>query len=178
MVFPPVPSWDALHPLIIHFPIVLLMVAPLWILGGALVAPRRARGMLVSALVLIALGTASVFVSIETGEAAGKLAQRTPEINAVLEQHEHLAERTRVAFTTLTVLFAAIVLVPVVFRREPTRFSTTVLPLAFLLLYLIGALMLVNTAHNGGRLVHQYGVTAMVAPSSPPDFRPAIKDDD
>ena len=38
--------------------------------------------------------------------------------------------------------------------------------LAFLVLYGTGALFLVNTAHQGGRLVHELGVRAPVAPSS------------
>ena len=33
---PPIPSWDGLHPLIIDFPIALLLVAPLLVLIGAL----------------------------------------------------------------------------------------------------------------------------------------------
>lgn len=168
MEFPPIPSWDGLHPLIIHFPIGLLLVAPLLVLIGALIAPRKARGMLMAALLLMVLGTASVFVAIETGEAAGKLAERTPEISAVLQHHEKLAERTSVVFSVLTVLFAAIVLIPILLRREPGRLSTTVFPLVFLVFYFAGALVLVNTAHNGGRLVHQFGVRAMVAPSPLP----------
>lgn len=168
MEFPPIPSWDGLHPLIIHFPIGLLLVVPALVLIGAAIAPRKARGMLMAALLLMVLGTASVFVAAETGEAAGKLAERTPEIRAVLGHHEKLAERTQVIFSVLTVLFAAVVLVPVMLRREPGRLSTTVFPLAFLVPYMLGALVLINTAHNGGRLVHQFGVRAMVAPSPLP----------
>lgn len=175
--FPPIPSWDGLHPLIIHFPIGLLLVAPLLVLIGAVVAPRRARGILVAALLLMVLGTTSVFVAVETGEAAGKLAERTLEVNAVLEHHEKLAERTQIVFSALTLLFAAIVLTPVLLRRHPSRVSTTVLPLAFLVFYLFGAVVLVNTAHNGGRLVHQFGVRAMVAPSPlPPASAPEAEE--
>ena len=28
---PPMPTWDAMHPLLIHFPIVLLLISPLFI---------------------------------------------------------------------------------------------------------------------------------------------------
>ena len=37
--FPAIPSWDALHPLIIHFPIALLLIAPIFIIVGAVLAP-------------------------------------------------------------------------------------------------------------------------------------------
>ncbi len=166
--FPPIPSWDALHPLIIHFPIGLLLVAPVFILVGAWLKPDRGRAYLIAALILMLLGTASVFVAVETGEAAGKLAERTPEINAVLEHHEKLAEATQVGFSVLTGIFAAILFIPRLLRRGPNRLVATLLPLVFLVFYGAGILLLTNTAHNGGRLVHEFGVKAMVAPSPLP----------
>ncbi len=165
---PPVPSWSGLHPLVIHFPIALLLVAPLFVFIGAIVPPRRSRGLFFAALVLMALGAVSVFVAAQSGEAAGKLAERTPEVNAILENHEHLAERTEIAFSIATVLFGALLLVPVLARRAPSRLTATILPLAFLALYLPAAALLMNTAHNGGRLVHEFGVRAIVAPSPLP----------
>ena len=47
---PPIPSWDGLHPLIIHFPIALLLVAPLLVLIGALLKPEKGRPVLYVAL--------------------------------------------------------------------------------------------------------------------------------
>lgn len=160
--FPPLPSWDGLHPLIVHFPIALLLVAPLFVLLGVVL--RRGRPFLWAALILMAIGTAGTFLAVSTGEAAGKLAERTPQINAVLEHHEQLAERTRVGFAVLTAIFAAI-LVPAFFRREPGRVVTVVLPLVFLVCYGGGVVLLANTAHNGGRLVHELGVQALIAPA-------------
>ncbi len=165
---PPIPSWDALHPLIIHFPIVLLLVAPLFMVIGAVLPPRKARAALAAALLLMLMGTASVFMAIETGEAAGKLAERTPEINAVLEHHQNLAERTRLVFSVLTGVFAVILLFPLALRRSPGRLATTVLPLVFVVIYGAATVLLVNTAHNGARLVHEYGVHAMLPPSPMP----------
>lgn len=158
---PPIPTWDGLHPLIIHFPIVLLMIAPLFVLIGAALAPQKARPFLIAAFILMVLGTGSTFFAVATGEAAGRLADRTPEINPVLQHHEELAERTRLSFTILTVVFAAILAIPLALRRE-SRTYTTLLPLVFLLFYSAAMLFLVNTAHNGGRLVHEFGVQALV----------------
>lgn len=166
---PPIPALDGLHPLVIHFPIALLFVAPLFILIGAVLQPRQARPLFYSALVLMVLGTASIFVAIESGEAAAKLADRTPEINRIIEHHEDLAETTRNAFSILTVVFAAVLFVPMAFKKELSRIASTVIPLAFLCFYVAGMAMVANTADQGGRLVHQYGVHAMIAPGAAPN---------
>ena len=163
--FPPIPTWDALHPLIIHFPIALLLIAPIFIVFGAALSPTRGRAYLIAAMVLLLVGTGSIFVAVETGEAAGKLAERVPGMEQVLENHQALAERTEAVFSALSVIFVALITVPWLLKRADTRMTTTILPLAFLVLYSAGALLLVNTAHNGGRLVHEFGIRAMVSPT-------------
>lgn len=163
---PPIPSWDGLHPLIIHFPIGLLLVAPVLILIGALIPQKHGRTMLYAALVLMVLGTISVFIAVQTGEAAGELADRTPEINAVIQHHEALAERTRIFFSTLTLLFAVMLFAPKFLNREPSRAIHIVLPIVFLFFYAGAAVLLADTAHQGGLLVHRYGVQAIVAPDT------------
>jgi len=170
---PPIPSWDALHPLIIHFPIALLLIVPIFIVVGAALQPAKGRSYLIAALILLLVGTAAVFVAVETGEAAGKLAERVPGMERVLETHESLAERTSAVFSVLSVIFVALLAVPRLLKKTDTRLTTTILPLAFLVLYGAGALLLVNTAHNGGRLVHEFGVRAMVA-SSPANATSAV----
>jgi uncharacterized membrane protein len=162
---PPLPSWDGLHPLIVHFPVALLMVAPLLVLL-ALVLRAHRRGLLLAALVLMVLGTASTWVAVSTGEAAGKLADRTPEVTAVISHHEELAESTRTVFTVLTLVFAAMVGAQALRRREVGEIATMVLAFLFLSVYGAGTLMLANTAHNGGRLVHELGVRSLM-PESP-----------
>ncbi|MBL8111635.1 MAG: hypothetical protein JNK60_02040 [Acidobacteria bacterium] len=164
--FPPIPSWDAMHPLIVHFPVALLLVVPLFlVLGGALELreARRGRPYLMAALVLLVLGTVATFVAIETGEAAGKVTERSAALSAVLERHESLAETTRTVFTVLSVTLAAILLVPRAFRRELPRAATVGLLAVFTLSYGAGAVLLANTAHNGGRLVHEMGSSPAMA---------------
>ena len=162
---PPIPAWDGLHPLIVHFPIALLLVAPLFIVLG-LLAGGRSRLFMTSALVLMVLGTAASYVAVSTGEAAGKLADRTPEVNQVLQHHEDLAERTRLTFTVLTVVFAGLLAGPAVLKRQLARVPAVVLTLLFLGVYSAGAVVLANTAHNGGRLVHELGVRSLM-PAAP-----------
>ncbi len=165
--FPPIPSWDALHPLVVHFPIALLLVAPLFVLIGMLVRPERGRLFLIAALILMACGTVATFVAVASGEAAGKLAERNAAVDAVLEHHEELAETSRAVFAALTLAFAAVLFGPRLLRRELGRGVALGMLSAFLVAYVAGAVLLANTAHNGGRLVHELGVTAGIAPGQP-----------
>ena len=171
--FPLIPSWDALHPLVIHFPIALLLIAPIFILAGAIMQPAKGRAYQLAGLALMFLGTAAVFVAAGTGEAAGEQAERIAGVKQVLEAHETLAERTRVVFSVLSVIFAAVLFVPRLLKHAESRLVTTTLPLAFLVLYSAGMLLLVNTAHNGGRLVHEFGVHAKVVGAASSGAMPA-----
>jgi uncharacterized membrane protein len=163
---PPIPTWDGLHPLIIHFPIALLLIAPIFILLGIMLH-RKGLHFSMAALILMILGTVSLFVALKTGEAAGELAERSPQIMQVLQHHEELAETTRSIFTSLTIIFSAIILGPRLLKRSLRFVPALALHGGFLLLYMAGTLVLVNTAHNGGRLVHELGVHALMdaAPS-------------
>lgn len=177
-MLPPIPAWDAMHPIIVHFPIALLLIAPLLILLG-LIFYGQNRTFMISAFVLMALGTIAAVVAVATGSAAGELAERVANVESVLENHEELAETTRNIFLALTVIFGAIVFVPMVLKKDFGRKVTIPLTLAFLLFYAGGAVVLMNAAHEGGRLVHEFGVRAMVASTAPAN-RPSKKhgDDD
>lgn len=169
---PPIPTWTSLHPLIIHFPIALLYVAPLFILVA--IFWRRAReGWSLAALVLMGLGTLSLFLAVATGEAAGRLAERTPQITAALERHESLAETGQVVFSLLTLAFAILVLVPLVLKREPKAWLRQTVLVVFLLAYLVGLGQLTRAAHEGGRLVHEFGVRSIMATTGPEAAAPA-----
>ena len=161
----PIPSWDGLHPIIIHFPIALLLVAPLFIVLG-LIRPERFRLFSISALILMLLGTIGAYVAVATGEAAMQLVERTPELGAAIDQHEEMGENTRLIFTILTVVFALLLAAPRVFKARRPRLLL-ILHLVFLLLYLGSCLVLARTGHLGGRLVHQFGVHALIGEAAP-----------
>jgi uncharacterized membrane protein len=155
-----------MHPLLVHFPIALLFITPLFLLLAVLLG-RQNRAWALTALLLTIMGTVGIFAAAASGEAAGKLVERTPEIDAVLERHEHLAEAARGVFSGLTLGFAALVIVPIALQRELPRWvhvSCYVLFMGFSL----GALgFLVQISHQGGRLVHQFGVHALMGPETP-----------
>jgi uncharacterized membrane protein len=96
--------WDSLHPLIIHFPIALLLVSPLSVLIGAFLTPLKGRPYMVAALILLLLGTGSLFLAVQTGEAASELAERSAAMSPMLESHQTLATETRGIFATLSVI--------------------------------------------------------------------------
>ena len=116
---PPIPSWTELHPLVIHFPIALLLVTPLFIVAGIVTNPPKGRAFLVAALALMILGTVGTMVAVLTGEAAAEVAHRSAGVSAILERHQELAEIARDIFGLLSVIFAAILFVPRLLTRRP-----------------------------------------------------------
>ncbi len=162
-MLPNLPPASGLHPLIVHFPVALLLIAPLLVLLS--IALKRQRiGLAAGALVLMVLGTAASFVAVSTGNLAGELAERTPQVSAILERHESLAETTRTVFALLTVMFIVMFGAPLVRRRQWSDGLYISLSGVFLVFYAAGTVTLVNTAHLGGQLVHRYGVLAMMGP--------------
>lgn len=162
MQFPPIPTWDAMHPLIVHFPIVLLLLSPAFIAISAALPPPRNRPYMLVALLILLLGTASLFFAASTGEEAAALADRGGGVNSVLAAHERLASDTEILFSALSFILLCLFTWPRLLRRQETRITSTIVPLAFLVVYSVGILFLVNTAHAGGRLVHEFGVHAML----------------
>ncbi len=154
-----IPPFDSLHPAVIHFPIALLLVAPLFLVIGLLMREERGRTFAFAALLLMILGTAGAWMAVFTGESAAEITEHSTPIKATIEQHEDLGQSTRAVFTVLTLAYAAIVLLPLV-QRQTRAVFTTVLPLAFLVIYVAAAILLAKTAHEGGRLVHELGSSA------------------
>jgi uncharacterized membrane protein len=165
-MLPPWPGWTGLHPLIIHFPIALLLVAPLFVLG-AILRPRESSRFTVPALVLLVLGTAGAFVAVETGEAAAELVTRTDAVARVLERHSELAETARNIFALLTLVYAAIVVLPVGLRALARPAYAVAANGVFLVLLVAGNILIANVAHQGGMLVHGPGVQGVVPAGAP-----------
>lgn len=176
-MLPAIPSWDGLHPIIIHFPIALLFVAPILVILG-MIFHKSGKAFMVSAFVLMLIGTIATFIAVSTGEAAGELAERIQNVEAVLENHEELAETTGNVFTALTVIFGAIVFIPMIFKKEFGRKIVIPISIAFLFFYAAGTVVLINAAHEGGRLVHEFGVRAMTATNGQKTIQPNQKTDD
>lgn len=99
---------DPLHPAVVHFPLVLMFLLPLFALG-ALWAIRRGTGARRAWAVPLALSAAlaaSAFVALRTGEAEEDRVE-TVVSKAVLHEHEEAAERFQVLSGVLLLVAAA-----------------------------------------------------------------------
>lgn len=168
---PQLPDWNALHVLVIHFPLALLMLATPVLLFMALVIPAYSRQLAVAAAVLLLLGTGLCFLALSTGEAAGELAKaqgalEDEEIRTTLNQHAEWATQVSRMFSVLSAAFMIYLLV-LLTRKEPLPRTANALILAlFLAANLVLALGLGNAAHEGGELVHEHGILAPLAPGA------------
>jgi hypothetical protein len=106
------------------------------------------------------IGTVFLFVAAQAGQAAVARLSEGSQFKQVLEHHENLAETTEGLFSVLTVLFSALLFVPKILGRHLTHSVSVALLAAFLIFYGTGALFLAKTAHQGGRLIHELGVSA------------------
>jgi uncharacterized membrane protein len=144
-----------LHPLVVHFPIVLTFLLPISVLGalwairkGA--TPRRAWSVPVAVAAALSL---SAFVAVQTGEAEEDRVEQVVADGAI-HSHEEGAERFLVLSGALLVVAAAGFVPRTVGRAA--RVVTTA-----------GALGLVAAAaqvgHSGGTLVYRDGAASAYA---------------
>src|SRR6516225_7438257 len=133
---PMFPGWNGIHPLLIHFPLTLFFLAPVFALLAAFTRAATRRAFLITTLMLMLFGTVSTYVAFEAGEAAVSEGFRE-EALAIVERHRELAELTRSSFTVATLLFA-LSLALCTFLHVRARKLTGVLPLGAAVFYVLG----------------------------------------
>ena len=152
---PVIPEWSSLHPLIVHFPIVLFLLLPLLLIAAAMSRRATNHTLLVAAFVMMVLATGFLYLTYFTGDAMAAASEGDLTVGAVIKHHCSLAGYTVSAFTLATTLFAVALLVRRVMRLEDMRDLTPWIPVSFLVFYALGVFWLVLTAHQGATLAHE-----------------------
>ncbi len=140
---------DPLHPAIVHFPIVLLLLgAPLAVVA---VFVRKWHLPLLAAVVLALGGAGAITAAWSGGKDAEMVFELSGNGDEILDTHEEWGERTRNVAILAAVLAAASA---ALFRKPKAGMAIG----ALAALAAIGAAYCVaETGHYGGRLVYKHG---------------------
>lgn len=148
---------NPLHPAVVHFPIVLAFLLPLFAIGALVAIRKGARPWRAWSLPL-AVGAAltlSSWVAVESGEGQVERVERVVAEQPI-ESHEEAAELFLTLSAVLLLVTATGLMGGVVGRAG--RLTTTV-----------GAVALVVAAaqvgHSGGQLVYRHGAASAYAPN-------------
>lgn len=146
---------DPLHPAVVHFPIVFLLIGTVTALAAVFwkkwSLPYVTAGLLM-------LGAIGAVVAVNTGEADGEMAgEASGGVDALLDEHENWAERTQVAAIVAGVLAVA---AAAVLRWPKVRRVTASVAAAGAL---TASWCVFETGHRGGRLVYEHGLGVLAA---------------
>ena len=151
------PEWiPNIHPLIIHFPIVLLMLAVLLHLTALIV--WKVPWLRTITLLVFIFGLVTLILTYLSGRQAADSVLLPTVAVSTLSKHADLALWTLVYFGVLTVLHFAIRFLKVYDKKS--------ISIALFGLGLLGLLLVVKTADLGGQLVYKYGVGVQFYPET------------
>lgn len=146
-----------LHPLIVHFPLVLAVILPLATLGAMVAGFRtKANGKYWAAAVLInTLLLGSSFLAVQTGERDEEMVEKALASESPLETHEEMGEFF-LKMTGVSLAVMALGLAPGVFGISGKVLGG----LASVAILALG----MQVGHSGGSLVYKHGAaTAFTA---------------
>ncbi|MCK9425125.1 MAG: hypothetical protein M0Q21_03680 [Ignavibacteriaceae bacterium] len=155
-----------LHPMIVHFPIALLIVGFLSEVVGLFL---KKEFFTKAAFYLLILGTLGVVAAYITGDIAGDGVSETGQLKNALETHEHAAQ-----LTLWLMAGAAIVRIALVWMKK----FEGVFKYAAFVLFLAGVLSVARTGYYGGELVYKHAAGVQVNSGANQGTIEQEKDDD
>jgi len=135
---------ESVHPLVVHFPIALLLSAVLLDLVAVIFKRPNLHGI---ALWNLVLGTLGAGAAVWTGNMAEEIAKHTFEIHEVMELHEKLG--------MATLILGTVIVAWRLWKRD--QLGIRARAATFMLMAALAG-TLVYGAHLGGRLVYEFGV--------------------
>lgn len=146
---------DPLHPAVVHFPIVLILLGAV---AAILAAFWRGGHVPRLAAILLALGALGAWVAVESGEDSGGLLESgSPEMEALVDAHQTWAKRT----FGVTIV-AAVAAVASAFAGRWPRLARAVAVVAALA-SAAAAYAVYETGHRGGTLVYRHAAGVEMA---------------
>jgi uncharacterized membrane protein len=151
---------DPLHPAVVHFPIVLILLGA----AAAVVAAFWRGGHLPRfAAVLLALGALGAWAAVRSGESGGGLLETgSPQMEALVEVHETWAKRT----FAVSIVAAVAAVASALAGRWP-RLARGVAIVAAVA-SAAAAYAVYETGHRGGTLVYRHAAGVELAATAPP----------
>ncbi|MDD8016953.1 MAG: hypothetical protein PHP42_01140 [Bacteroidota bacterium] len=133
-----------LHPMIVHFPIALLIIGLFADIIGVIF---KKEFYMRTALYLLVLGTLGVVAAYFSGDFAGEGIVEAGSLKNALETHEDAAK-----ITVWVMSFVAVTRLALVLMKK----YKGLLPIVSVLLFAVGVLTMARTAHYGGQLVYKH----------------------
>ena len=151
------PSFPSLHVMVIHFPIALICLAPLFDLGCLILRDQVWLDRVASLLYVTGtLGAGAAYLS---GERAAKaLTEISPAAESALADHESSALITLIALAIVSLFRLWVSWL----SRADSRISLGFFRLAAIPLALAGLALVVLTADRGGSLVYGHGLGVQI----------------
>lgn len=144
-----IPEWAPnIHPMIVHFPIVLLVLAVM--ADAASLIFKKHQWLNNATISLFVIGTVSAIITYFTGKSAADNVFLPPLANPIVNEHSDLALWTVLFFGALTVIKISIM------YKLPK--ANTALKAGIIVAGFTGLGLLGTTAEHGAQLVYQYGV--------------------
>lgn len=141
------------HPLIVHFPVALIVAAVLLDWGGLI---SRRADLRSAALVIFVAGALTTIPSALTGESSAENAERIEGIADDLTHHQDISTLVAWLSAALTVVRIHLTVKHRVEGRPGLYWLLAASACALLVLY---------SGYTGGVLVHRYGAGTLLAPT-------------
>ncbi|HLG59742.1 MAG TPA: DUF2231 domain-containing protein [Vicinamibacterales bacterium] len=149
----------ALHPQIVHFTIVLVIVGVAFRIVSLFGRPAFAGP---AAATLLILAAASSVVSVRSGTAAHGPVERAPGARPAVVEHEEWGERTQIVLLVV----GAIELLGLALRRSP---KVKLVHAVSAVAGLVGVFFVYETGEHGGELVYAYAGGVGIRSGDPKD---------